>query len=107
MSILTCETLIGEPTCFGDCARLDGGGSLRRLVPQGGHIVLWEGPGTEVRDNRIGTQVGFGVNMKEVDSSERVLSLQSLRVCVVGQSGLTTASLRLLAIIAQALWMVA
>lgn len=69
VSILACETLVGEPTCFGDCVRLDGGGSLRRRVPQGGQFVVREGSGTKFRDNRIGIQVGFGVNMEEVDSS--------------------------------------
>jgi hypothetical protein len=67
--ILACEALVGEPTCFGGCTRLNSGGNLRRLVPQGGQFIMWEDPGTEVRYNRIRFHVGFGVNMKEVHSS--------------------------------------
>lgn len=47
--ILAYETLVAESTCFGDCVRLDSGGNLRRLVPQGRQIVVWEGPDTEAR----------------------------------------------------------
>lgn len=55
MCVLACEALIREPTCFGDCTRLNDGGSLHRLVPQGWEVVVWKDPGTEVRDNRIGS----------------------------------------------------
>jgi hypothetical protein len=52
------EALFGESAGLGGCTRLDRDGALRRLVPQRGQVLVWEDPGTEVRNNRVWFQVG-------------------------------------------------
>ena len=77
MRVFAGEALLGESASLGGCKRLDRDGALRRLVPQRGQVIVWKGPGTEVRNNRVWFQVGSRVDMEEIHSCR----YQAFRVC--------------------------
>ena len=53
MRVFAGEALLGEWASLSGCKRLDRDGALRRLVLQRGQVIVWKGPGTEVRNNRV------------------------------------------------------